>query len=198
MTRFVWTEARETAAGLLAEDRLTDEQIAELIGVKRQTMALWKNRPEFKARVEAIVEKTRAAVEAEAIASKRNRIAALNDRWARMRRVVDERAADPDMADVPGGKTGLLVRTYRSIGSGPFAERVEEYAVDIGLLKEFREHEEQAAREIGDRKESAPSAAAALAAITVNLTYERPETDRHTLTLSPSGAEGGHSAGEAI
>jgi hypothetical protein len=34
----------------------------------------------------------------------------LQNRWDRMRRVIDERAASPAFADVPGGTTGLLVR----------------------------------------------------------------------------------------
>jgi hypothetical protein len=37
------------------------------------------------------------------------------------------------------------VRTYKAVGGAT----VEEYAVDTGLLREMRAHEEQAARELG-------------------------------------------------
>lgn len=58
------------------------------------------------------------------------------------------------MPDVPGGKTGLLVREIKSIGAGPNSREVEEYKVDTGLLKELREHERQAAIELGQWQES--------------------------------------------
>jgi hypothetical protein len=63
--------------------------------------------------------------------------------------VIAERAADPDMANVPGGRTGLLVRRVKVIGSGDNAREVCEYEVDTGLLKELRELEKQAAVEAG-------------------------------------------------
>jgi hypothetical protein len=53
------------------------------------------------------------------------------------------------MVAVPGAETGLLTRTYKQIGSGEGAEKVEEYQVETGLLKELREHEKQAAQELG-------------------------------------------------
>jgi hypothetical protein len=71
-----------------------------------------------------------------------HRVRALENRWQRMHQVIDARAADATMKDVPGGTTGLLVRTYRSIGG----DTVVEYAVDTGLLRDLRAHEEQAAR----------------------------------------------------
>ncbi len=49
------------------------------------------------------------------IAIRDDRLAALDDRRRRLHQVMEERAADPSMADVPGGKTGLLVRTYKSL-----------------------------------------------------------------------------------
>lgn len=44
--------------------------------------------------------------------------------------MVEERGADPSMANVPGGKTGLLVHQIKSIGNGPNAKIVPEYVVD--------------------------------------------------------------------
>lgn len=90
-----------------------------------------------------------AELQVRGIASRENRIAAANDRWDRMKRVIDERAADPTMEKVPGGRTGLLVRTYKIVGTGPSAYTVDEFAVDTGLLKEMRELEKEAAQEVG-------------------------------------------------
>jgi hypothetical protein len=52
-------------------------------------------------------------------------------------------------AIAPGWKTGLMVRTEKQIGAGEKAIRVVEFAVDTGLLRELRAHEEQAAKELG-------------------------------------------------
>jgi len=60
-----------------------------------------------------------------------------------------QRAAAVEFAEVPGGTTGLLVHTYKAIGTGEFVEKVDEYAVDTGLLAELRAHEKQAAQELG-------------------------------------------------
>jgi hypothetical protein len=46
----------ETAAQLLWEDELTDQQIAEQLGVHRATLARWKHRPDFQAERLAHVE----------------------------------------------------------------------------------------------------------------------------------------------
>jgi hypothetical protein len=156
---FRWTEGRERAAALLAEDRLSDEDIANLVGITRQALQKWKARPEFMARVDGIVEKIRIAVEAEGIANKVNRVALLNDMWRRQQAVIAARAGE--YAHIPGGDTGLLVRTVNiakvyEVGD-PDDERmnptketilVEEYAVDTGLLKEMRETAKQAAIEL--------------------------------------------------
>lgn len=97
------------------------------------------------------------ALTAAGIRNPQSRVSALEDRWERMRRVISERAADPEMQDVPGGKTGLLCMTFKQLGSGLTATVVREYKVDTALLYELREHEQQAAEELGQwttRKET--------------------------------------------
>jgi len=44
----------------------------------------------------------------------------------------------------------LLVRTFKVARSGDETEVLEEFAVDGTLLKEMREHERQAAQELGE------------------------------------------------
>ena len=136
---------REQAAMLVADAGLSDEVIAGRVGVRRSTLSRWKCDPAFSERVEYHRQAMRAAIEAEGIASRQNRVAALNDRWDRMRRVIVARAEV--LQAVPGGETGLLVRQTKSIGFGDNNTVIEEYAVDTGLLRELRAHEEQAAKE---------------------------------------------------
>ncbi|MDE2102873.1 MAG: helix-turn-helix domain-containing protein [Patescibacteria group bacterium] len=146
---FRWSKRSEEAALLVAADELSDTAIAARCGVSQMTLERWKRRTEFRTRVEEHVAAWRAEVFARGIADRARRVDALNERWDQMKQVIGERGADPEMAAVPGGTTGLLVKTLKIIGVGKDAQAVEEYTVDTGLLKELREHEKQAAQELG-------------------------------------------------
>lgn len=154
MAVFEWTKPKVEAAELLAARNLPTHEIAERVGIARSTLWEWKRLPEFAARVEEIVEEHRAETRRIGIADKERRLAALNDRWNRLRRVIEERAEDPAVAAAPGGTTGLMVRQLKSVGAGDSAIVVEEFSVDTGLLKELREVEKQAAVELGQWNEA--------------------------------------------
>lgn len=160
MAVFDWTKPKVEAAELLAARNLPTHEIAERVGIARSTLWEWKRIPEFAARVEEIVEEHRAETRRIGIADKERRLAALNDRWNRLRRVIEERAEDPDMAEAPGGTTGLMVRTIKSVRVSdagrdePKTADVVEFAIDTGLLKEIREIEKQAAVELGQWNEA--------------------------------------------
>lgn len=136
---------RELAAALLAEDRLTDVEIAARAGVSRRTLVRWKQSTQFQQRIAHHQAVQADAVAATGIASRRARVEALNDRWQRLQRIIAERAEAYGGRDaegkplVPGGSTGLLMRYGKS----------GEFALDTGLLRELRAVEEQAARELG-------------------------------------------------
>lgn len=159
-----WTKRKEQATLLVAQDELADEEIAARVGVTRCTLARWKRDPEFMARVQEILTAIREAIVARGISERQNRIDAYNERWLKLRQVIDGRAADPLMANVAGGDTGLLVaspvlvKCYEA-GTGetltPMKQSIVmyEYAVDTGLLKEMRETEKQAAIELGEWQE---------------------------------------------
>lgn len=145
-------KARELAIPLVAADQLTDEQIAEKVGVSRQSLANWKKQDTFSEAVEAERQRMVDALRAEGITNKQNRLDAYNRRWKLLHDVIGERAVEMQ-DDAAGTGTGLLVRQVKSIGFGPNNHTVEEYAVDTGLLKELRELERQAAVEMGQWSE---------------------------------------------
>jgi Homeodomain-like domain len=149
VTVWEWTDDRLLAAELLAEDRLSDAQIAAEVGVNRRTLARWKGRPEFADKAREFAKALEAAILTRGIASRVNRVRALDRRRALMERVILERGGAPGMADVPGGSTGLLVRRLKGIGGGENYEVVEEFEFDAALVRELRETEKQAAQELG-------------------------------------------------
>jgi transposase-like protein len=148
MAVFRWSRPATLAAQLLAESELTYPEIAEKCGVVRQTLYNWRQQPEFKARVQEEIEEYVAVVRRRGIARLEKRVDALNDRWRRMQRVIEARAqtyAD----DAHGAETGLLCRTVRWEGTGDDRRAINEYEFDAALAREMREHEKQAAQELG-------------------------------------------------
>lgn len=164
---FAWTPQRTRAAELCADDHLTDEEIAAEIGLRdRRSLWRWRQHREFAARVAERREAQRLAIEAEGIANRENRLAGYQDRYDRLQLVIDERAVDESMAQVPGGKSGVLTRETKFIKvfavaldkdgeeTGPasptkqYAEVVV-YSVDTGLLKEMDSLAKQAAEDLG-------------------------------------------------
>jgi hypothetical protein len=147
-----WTKQREEAARLLAEDRATNEAIASKLDIGLRTLLDWKTVPEFAARVKEHVEAYRDACMAEGIADKRNRVRRLSETHRGLLQVIAERADDPDMLEVSGGTTGLLVKTVRR-SKGSNDVWFESAVIDKALLSELREIEQQAAKELGQWSE---------------------------------------------
>lgn len=137
------------AARLLIDDGQSDEEIAAALGVTRRTLARWKLLPLFRDRMGELSAEYEKGIADLLIASKRRRVAALQERWLLMQQIRQERGADPDMAGVPGGETGLLVHRFKVVGGGDNARAVDEYEFDAALVREERAHEEQAAKELG-------------------------------------------------
>jgi Helix-turn-helix of insertion element transposase len=144
---FGWSPTSVEAAQLIAVADLGIGEIAEKVGVTRQTLWAWRQHPEFIAEVERQQADIFKEIRRHGIAIVERRVAALNDRWKRMQRVIEARAVEH--ANVGGGVNGLFVRKLKCLGSGEHARIVEEYEVDTGLLAEMRAHEKQAAEELG-------------------------------------------------
>lgn len=83
-----------------------------------------------------------------AISSQAKRLERMNATWLALQKVMADRSvAHSD--DKGGLATGLVLVSSRSVGSGANARIVEEYGLDTVLLRELRDLEEQAARELG-------------------------------------------------
>jgi hypothetical protein len=149
-----WSRKKARAALLVAEDRLTNERIAAAVGVSRRQLDRWKTEAAFLARVQEHIAAQENAVLQTGIARKLHRVGTLNEVVQDLLRLKDERAAASSRQGVPGGESGLLVRTVKMVGSGPTAQLVEEWRIDDAFLRELREYNEQAARELGQWREA--------------------------------------------
>jgi hypothetical protein len=142
---------KEDACQLLAEDRLPDEEIAGKLKISRTTLANWKRDPKFADRVNAITAAHAERALKFGLARRERRLRVLNQMHDKILDVIDERAADPKMQTVPGGKTGIVTRMVKSVGHGDNFQLVDVYEIDVPALKEIRAIQEQVVDELGQR-----------------------------------------------
>jgi hypothetical protein len=110
-------------------------------GAKQSAARLLRN-ANIRSRVAQIQVDLSAGTIALEISSRNARVQALQERWDRMRRVIEQRAASPEFAKTPGGTTGLLCQDLK-------CKDKPVYKLDTALLAELRAHEQRAARLIG-------------------------------------------------
>jgi hypothetical protein len=136
------------AADLLAEGSLPIAEIAERVGVTRWTLWAWRERSEFCRLVAQRREYYESAAFSHGVALRHERVRTYTHIWDGLQRIVAERAASaPD--DVPGAKSGLMVRRKRSIGEGDRAQVVEDWTTDAALVRSIQRIGELAAKELG-------------------------------------------------
>ena len=173
---FRWTAQKEGTARLVAEDTLSDEKIAETMGIDRRTLTRWKNHPEFQSRVKEHLEAMRQAILRTGIADLVNRVQRADKHRNLILQIFDARAKaakreaernrlfenrfnesiEESMAVMlrpleefeacPGMMTGLIVRK-------PVGLHGEVFSLDIPALKELRAMEMQIAKELGQLSE---------------------------------------------
>lgn len=141
----------EKAAQMVADDDLTDDKIAAELGIHKATLERWKATPEFEARVEQITDAYAKRALMHGLAVQEKRISIMNELHAKLLRIIAERAADPTMQAIPGGDTGLVVRTIKGIGKGDDYQVVEVFEVDTMTVKAIREIHNQVADEVGQK-----------------------------------------------
>ena len=86
------------------------------------------------------------------VRSKAKRVEIYEDVHERFWQIIKERAADPAMENVPGGRSGMLVKQVKIVGTAEGPKVVSEYVPDTGLSKEIRAILQQAAEELGQWK----------------------------------------------
>lgn len=101
--------------------------------------------PQICSRIAELQERVAEALIALEITDRDNRLAEYNERWNKLRTVINRRAATYGEQKNMGGDTGLVVMRKKKVGN----EVVEEFEVDTGLLRTMAELEKQAAIEKG-------------------------------------------------
>lgn len=169
-----WNDKRTEAARLVAEGQLTEQEIRDLLKIGRTTLTRWKITPQFRQRVAEIVEKHAAHAQAEGIRLRVNRLRNLQDRIDRMTRLIDARAQEfAATSETAGGDTGLLARDYK----GKNADRAV-YRFDAALVRELREHERQAAQELGQWAEKHEIGGPGGGPVRIIVEYESSDDDQ--------------------
>ncbi len=169
---FRWNPRKEEAALLLAIDELTDEAIIEKLDIARTSLYEWKKNEEFRSRIDVHIAEFRARVRRRGIAIIENRVSHLQRRHDLLNQIIRERGRSPEMAIVPGGTTGLIVHQVKGVGKGEDFQIIDEYVLDASLLRELREHEKQAAQELGQWTEKQDLSGTVKVAGTVEVTHK--------------------------
>lgn len=94
-------------------------------------------------RIKEVLEDWEKEAVSSGLAQRATRIALKSERHDLLRQVIAERGEEAEMQNIPGGKTGLLVREYKGSDFRPV------YKVDTGTLKEMRDLEREIAIELG-------------------------------------------------
>jgi hypothetical protein len=148
LTPWQWTEQRAKAAALLARG-LSAAEVARTVGMTREGLFKWRRQPAFRARVASLVRRRAGIPEQFAAAHNVHRVKSLQQRWDKLHQIIAERGAAPEMKNVPGGTTGLLVQRIKSIGSGKSVREMREFEIDTGLLTSLLAIERRIAEELG-------------------------------------------------
>lgn len=101
--------------------------------------------------IQAAVAAWRDEIKQSAITTVEYRIARLTELEQRLWGIVDAREAAYADTDVIGGETGIVVRDYKSVGTGPDAQLVEVYTADTALAKAIQGVYDDVATELGQR-----------------------------------------------
>lgn len=149
--RFSSKVLKDKASQLVADDRLTDVEIAAELGISDRTLRRWKSDPRFSTKVQEILSRYEARAMQHGLARREKRLTILNDLHNKILDVIEERSQDSELAGVPGGTTGIVTKMLKGIGRGDDYQVVEVYEVDTGLLKEIRAIHEQVAEELGQK-----------------------------------------------
>ena len=103
-------ERQAHAAILLAEDELSDSEIAQRCGITRRTLMRWKKQSSIQQKIDEQLRLSKQESEGQMIVERQLRIAGMEARLYEIADIIRERAHSPEMKGVPGGDTGLVRR----------------------------------------------------------------------------------------
>jgi hypothetical protein len=141
-----WTRRRQQTAQLVADDDISDREIALRVGRSLKWVEEQKHNPLFRDRVAQIRQETRQSLLETGIAVKAFRLRAMDERWRLLQQIRRERAATG--GECPGMSTGIVMRVIKTIGAGDSATTVEQLVVDKALLEAELALEQAAAKEM--------------------------------------------------
>lgn len=140
-----------------------------------KTLADWSRRLNWQTRITEQVERERAAIEAEGIANRQNRVNDLQELRRSLLAIKAARAQSTLMVDVDGGNQGLmvaepmLVKVYEcgdedsdDLTPTKQSKMAYKYALDTGFIKALLDVEKQAAVELGQWEEKSQVAGTVL------------------------------------
>jgi hypothetical protein len=108
------TGRQEEAAALLAADRLSDDKIADQLGIVRRTLANWKLLEEFAVRVATLRTEIRERIRSHGIAIVEERVRRLDETRTALLAIVAARG-EAHAGEAPGAETGYLVRQVKLV-----------------------------------------------------------------------------------
>jgi len=154
------TAQKRKAAELLALDELSDQQIADAVGVTKRTITRWKHLPLVKQIIAEATKEIGEAIRAEGIREKQFRLAAQEERWRDLEALRKARGADPHISSFPGGATGFVAVDLKQVkhlaepkeGEDGVPQWTQEYwthAFDATLWNAYLSIERHIAQEMG-------------------------------------------------
>lgn len=149
MAEFRWTGKRTRAALDVAEDRNTDVVIAQRAGISVSGLKKWKGHPVFAQRVQEHLDAARSAVMAEGVADTMVVVRELNDAFQGLIQIREARKLA--YANAPGGSTGYITQTFRSIITKDGTNvSIPIYEIDTSLIDRMMKVPEQVRKFLGD------------------------------------------------
>lgn len=153
---FKWDPAKERCAVMIATEDLGDEELAKRSGVSRRSIVAWRQRSEFKARVEEHFQEWKKRVRDKGLALKERRLLSYLEDYENIQKLRRDRIAmyGPHLAPdgltmipgIPGWETGFSVLVKKTIAG----REVDHYEYDNVTLGRSLEVRKQLAIELGE------------------------------------------------
>jgi hypothetical protein len=100
-------------------------------------------------KVREAIDVFRQSIREESIANIERRVDTYLSDFDRIDRLIQARSEDPSTLEGPGGDTGLIVHSYKIVGTGRDSRAVDEWAFDAALMNARQVLRRQLAQELG-------------------------------------------------